>query len=208
VDIDRYAKLRPYLYHLTDNSNLDRIREEKMLSCAAKLMRRAGRTDLLRTRRLNHEPIEVDGSLVSLRDQKPLLSKHMDMTGGFKFEDFVGLLNTMVFFWPGDDEGPIRSGESHFAHYAAECPAILRCRFQSLISANSSAVPLFCPYNSGAPRTVNGRKSPRGRDTFLKAFDFPRTPSADVEVTFKEKAALPPDVEVGYSLQRSWRPFF
>jgi len=208
VDVDRYAEIRPYLYHLTDESNLDHIRKEKVLSCAAELMKRAGRADLLRTRRQGHEPIEVDGSAVSLRDQKPLLSGNMELTGGFTFEDVVEALNSRVFFWPGSHEGPTRPGENHFARYVSERPAILRCRFQSLMSANPSLEPLFCPYNSGAPRVVNGSKSPRGPDTFLKACDFPRKASGVVEVTFIDKVLLPQDAELRRGPPGPWQSFF
>jgi hypothetical protein len=83
VDVNRYSKIRPYLYHLTDRLNLDQIRESKVLFCAAELMKRAGCSDLLRTRRQDHESIEVNGSTISLRDQKPLLSGNMELTGDF-----------------------------------------------------------------------------------------------------------------------------
>jgi len=208
VDVNRYSEIRPYLYHLTDRSNLDYIRESKVLFCAAELMRRARCRDLLRTQRQNHEPIEVSGSTVSLRDQKPLRKGNMELTGGFRFEDFLESLNSRVFFWPGNDEGPRRSGENHFGRYASERPAILRCRFESLMSANPSVEPLFCAYNSGAPRIVNGRKSPRGPNTFLQACDFPRIACKVVEVTFAGKAVLPPGVELGCSLPGPWQSFF
>lgn len=208
MDVDRYAEIRPYLYHLTDESNLDHVRKAEVLSCAAELMRRAGRSDLLRTRRQNHEPIEVNGTRVSLRDQKPLLSGNTELADGFSFEDFVEALNAMVFFWPGKDQGPIRSGENHFERYAIERPAMLRCRFQSLLSANPAAEPLFCVYNSGAPRCVNGKKSPRGPNIFLRAPDFPRAPSRVVEVTFIGEVALPSDMEVGKSSNGPWQLFF
>jgi hypothetical protein len=197
VDVDRCTEVRPHLDHLTDESNLDRIRKEKVLSCAAGLMKRARCTDLLRTRRQGHEPIEVEGSTVLLRDQKPLLSGNMELTGGFTFEDFVEALNARVFFWPGTDEGPILSGRNHFARYAVELPVMLRCRFQSLLSANLAAEPLFSMYNSGAPRCTNGRKSPRGPNTFLKACNFPRSPSKVVEVTFIGRVEIPEDAEFG-----------
>jgi hypothetical protein len=208
MDMDRFVKVRPYLYHLTDRSNLDRIRKEKALCCTRELMSRAGRMDLLRTRRKEHERIEIDGSVVTLRDQKPLLSGAIELTGGFTFEKFVKSLNSRIFFWPGDDGGPVRSGQRHFARYASENPAMLRCRFQSLISANPSAEPLFCPYNSGAPRAVNGRKSPRGPDTFLRDYEFPKMVSRVVEVTFAGTVALPSDSEYRSGLHERWNALF
>jgi hypothetical protein len=208
MDVNRYSEIRPYLYHLTDQSNLDFISRTGTLFCAAELMRRADRNGLLRTRRQNHERIEINGARVTLCDQKPLRSGNIELTGGFTFEDFVEALNARVFFWSGKDDGPTHSGKRHFARYKSESPVILRCRFQSLLSANPSTEPLFCPYNSGAPRTVNERKSPRGPDTFSKAFDFPRTPSKVVEVTFLKKVVLPSDAEFGNDPIRSWQELF
>jgi uncharacterized protein DUF7002 len=208
MNANRYSEIRPHLYHLTDRSNLDLIRATGTLLCAADLMKRAGRSNLLRTRRLNHEPLEISGSRVVLRDQEPLRSGNIELTGGFTFEDFVEELNAKVFFWPGNDDGPIPSGKRHFTCYKSESPVMLRCRFQSLLSANPSTEPLFCPYNSGAPRTVNGKKSPRGPTTFSKACDFPRRRSEVVEVTFVRKVVLPPDAELRYSPAGPWQSLF
>lgn len=143
-----------------------------------------------------------------LRDQKLLRSGNIELTGGFTFEDFVEALNARVFFWSGKDDGPIPSGKRHFARYKSESPVMLRCRFQTLLSANSTTEPLFCPYNSGAPRTVNGKKSPRGPNTFSKACDFPRIPSKVVEVTFVKKLFLPQDTELGHGPAGPWQLFF
>lgn len=131
MDVNRYSEIRPYLYHLTGQSNLHFIRMEGALFCTEELMYRAGRSGLLRTRRLNHEPIEINASRVTLRDQRPLCSGNIELRDGFLFADFVEALNARVFFWPGKDDGPVPSGKNHFARYKGENPAILRCRFES-----------------------------------------------------------------------------
>jgi len=68
--------------HLTDRSNLAYPRRRDA-TCAAELMKCAGSSDLLRTRRQRHEPIEVDAISRSLRDQKPLHAGNIELTGGF-----------------------------------------------------------------------------------------------------------------------------
>ncbi len=208
MDVNRYSEMLPYLYHLSDRSNLDSVRRTRTLFCAANLMRQGGRNGLLRTRRQNHEPVEIKGSRVLLRDQKPLRSGNIELVGGFTFEDFVQALNARVFFWPGKSDGPVPSGKRHFARYESEGPVMFRCRFQSLLSSNPSTEPLFCPYNSGAPRTANGKKSPRGPKTFAKACDFPRIRSRVVEVTFLKNVLLPPDAEFGNGPAGRWQPLF
>jgi hypothetical protein len=106
--IDKFITLRPFLYHLTAQENLARLRASRSIVSASELMKRAGRTDLLRVRRKGHEVIEVDGQRISLRDQKPLHSGNILFAEGFTFEDFVESLNCRIFFWPGKNLGRFR----------------------------------------------------------------------------------------------------
>jgi hypothetical protein len=68
-------------------------------------------------------------------------------------------------------------------------PVILRVRTEALLRENPA--PLFCRFNSGAPRCSNGKKSPRGPDTFLPADQFTGTCGDVVELTFLHGVALP-----------------
>ena len=192
-----FAESRPYLYHLTDRSNLDHIRETKTLFPAATLMERAGRTELLRVRRHGYERVTIGKTVILLRDQAPLHRGNLRLPNGFSFEDFVESLNQRVFFWPGTAAGPISYGLRHFERYRQESPVLLRIDYRSLLLANSSAVPLYCRYNSGSPRCSDGRKSPRGPDTFVSTVDFDGTPSQVVEVTFSSDVDLPTHTEFG-----------
>jgi hypothetical protein len=130
-----------------------------------------------------------------VRDQDPLREGNCGLPAGFEFEDLIGLLNEHVFFWPGTAEGPIPAGRNHFGRYAEEVGAhVLRVRTSSMFAANPR--PLFCRYNSGAPR-CNPRvgRSPRGRDTFVSAELFNGGPSNVVECVFRGAVSLPEDVE-------------
>lgn len=201
-----FVKTRPYLYHLTDRSNLDYIRETSSLLSAATLMNLAGRTDLLRQHRHRHEPITVRNVVIVLRDQAPLYKGNVRLPSGYTFEDFIESLNETVFFWPGSATTPISYGVRHFERYQDERPVILRISLRSLLAANPTAEPLYCRYNSGAPRCSYGQKSPRGPDPFLPAWGFSGTPSQVVEVVFQRKIVLPADVEFGSHPERRWRP--
>lgn len=207
-DLDRYAKLRPFLYHLTASENVEGICATKRLYSAANMLASAGRLDLMRVRRKKHEVIPVDRQRVWLRDQFPLRAGNADLADSWSFEDLVKHLNQRVFFWPGTDDGPIHYGRSHFARYAHERPTILRVRFESLRKANPERTPLFCPYNSGAPRCSYGLKAPRGPDTFLAAEHFHRTASRVAEVTFLDHIKLPSDTEMSQQFGDSWTALF
>jgi hypothetical protein len=171
-------------------------------------MEEAGRADLLRIRRQNHERISVSGRTIVIRDQAPLRRGNLSLPIGYTFEEFVESLNNRVFFWPGTAEKPISYGMRHFEHYREEKPAILRIHFQSLIDLNPSVQARFCRYNSGSPRCSHSQKSPRGPDTFQFAEDFDEKPSQVVEVTFDQPLALPAMTTVAFLPTGPWQPLF
>lgn len=206
MQIDLFAKTRPYLYHLTHRVNLDHISKANGISPASLLMERAGRVDLIRTRRPQHEKINIEDTLVLVRDQAPLRGGNLELAAGFSYEDLVELINRRVFFWPGTESGPIKYGTSHFRRYRAEHPVILRLQFRSLLQANPMAEPKFCRYNSGSPRCSSGNKSPRGPEIFLRAEEFEGTPSSVVEVTFESPITLPANTTIAECPIGPWRP--
>jgi hypothetical protein len=174
------------------------------MSPSALLMQRAGRQDLLRKRRREHERITIDGIVVLIRDQAPLHRGNMELCGGYSYEDVIESINRRIFFWPGTAGGPINYGVRHFERYRHEKPLILRINLQSLLQCNPDIQPKFCRYNSGSPRCSNGAKSPRGPNTFLPAFEFSGTPSQVVEVTFESPLILPVDATVAKHPKGSW----
>lgn len=187
---DDLANHRPYLYHLTSAANLSRIRATRTLDSAAELMRRAGRLDLLRVRRRQAVQIIVEDTAIMLRDQAPLHNGHIAFEDGWDIGQLVESINSRVFFWPGDSISPIDYGVRHFGRYAKEKPVILRVGLRELVAANLAIPPLYCPYNSGSPRTVAGKKSPRGPSTFLPSDSFPRSHQRVVETTFEGQIAV------------------
>lgn len=207
-DIDRFAKLRPYLYHLTAAGNLAHIRASRSIAPAVDWMRRAGRIDLLRQRRKDQVTLQVNGQRILLRDQKPLARGNIEFALGYTYEELVESLSSRVSFWPGRVDGPNAYGVRHFERYENEHPVIIRARFCSLIAANQGVQTMFCRYNSGCPRCSNGFKSPRGSDTFVGAGDFTGTESKVVEVTFASEVSLPADAEYGSNPCGPWKALF
>jgi len=124
------------------------------------------------------------------------------------FDDFVERLNGLVFFWPGTEEGPQPPGRRHFGRYRHEHPILIRIRTEELLETNGNNKPLFCRYNSGAPRWSHGKPSPRGPKMFSEAASAPFTAGEVVEAVYSGQALLPEDAEWGCSPNGPWRRLF
>jgi hypothetical protein len=204
LDVDRFGNLRPFLFHLTGKENIRRIKAAASLESTAGLLALAGRQDLLSRRRIGHCRIAVGDQLTMLRDQDPLHAGAIGFEPGWDLGRFVAHINQYVFSWPGSATGPVEAGRNHFERYASEEPIILRVGFYQLLMANRDAVPLFCRFNSGAPRVVGGRPSPRGASTYQRAEDFLGTPSGVIEVVFKGRVMLPSSTQIGSLNGGTW----
>jgi hypothetical protein len=170
------------------------------------LFAEAGEGRLNRTVRRGHHVVNIGERHIQIRDQDPLHAGNITFSDDWTLEDLVEYLNHHVFFWPGWQHSPIQSGLNHFARYSKECPIILRAKATDLFTANIATEPLFCRYNSGAPRCIDGYGSPRGPETFLPAAQFHFPPGRVVEVTFRSAVRLPPSCQAAVSLQGPWTP--
>ena len=200
------ASTRPYLYHLTAEENISRIRHHRRLHSAARLFEDSGRRDLLRVRRRQHEVVTIGGERVVIRDQRPLHRGNVALDRGWEFEDFIELLNRQVFFWPGNADSPISYGVRHFERYRTEDVAIIRVPLLDIIAVNDE--PFVCRYNSGSPRCNGGKPSPRSSQTFAPLTRSPLRPGEVVEVTFASGASLPASTTVARSLTNRWQSLF
>src|SRR5215469_14330007 len=166
LDLAKFTRLRPYLYHLTAEENIPYIREQMALKSANTLYAEANEPGRIGVRRVTHQTLKTG---CRVRDQEPLHAGKIRFATGWGLQDLVQYLDDHVFFWPGWEDGLIQYGRNHFQRYAAEEPVILRVQTSELIAANTDAPPFFCKYNSGAPRCSYGEGSPRGPATFLPA---------------------------------------
>ena len=175
--LDAFIARRPFLYHFTAIENLDSIRYLARLDSAAIL---AGKGNF-------SGPIEK-------REKAEPLSM---------MPDLLARLSSLVFFWPGDDTGPIPYGRRHrIGNKWPSNAAALRIPSRELFESLKPNPIFFCPYNSGSPRWSGGQASPRGPHTFLSACDFPGTPCTVVEVVVKDSVKLPGGTKV--SVDDSW----
>lgn len=191
MEVSHFTRLRPVLFHLTARTNLDHICADQRLLPAVELLDRAGRTPDARIKRKDHLHVACNGTAIAIRDQKPLHRGHIDLQGGWTFEDLLHELNSRVFFWPGNDAAPIGSGLRHFGRYISEDCVVLVMPTQQLFDANPDLPPQFCRFNSGSPRWTNGVAAPRGPDTFLPAERFAEPPGKVVETVFRGIVQLP-----------------
>ena len=199
-----FCDLRPYLYHLTASENLSWIKCDRALLSASELFRLANRFDLDAVRRKEHYLININREKVYIRDQKPLHVGCIDFKDGWSFEDLIRSLNQRIYFWPGYETKPIKSGISHYNRYKDERPKILRISTKELLKLNADNPPLFCKYNSGAPRCNKGNKIPRGATTFCKLNEVCFTAGKVVEVTFLKRIRLPLKFEISDSPNGPW----
>ncbi len=194
--LERFASLRPFLYHLTASQNVSLIRESMILRCTKDILCDSSHTDLVRTKRIEEVLANFHEQVVHVRDQRPLHPGHISFEDGWTFSDLVEDLNSRVFFWPGKDSGPNDYGIRHFERYAGENPVILRMNFEDALEVNESE-PTFSKYNSGSPRCNQGSPIPRGPETFSTAPNTDFTVSKVVEVSFTKAMNMPFSTEIG-----------
>jgi len=209
MELQKFIGSRKYLYHLTDKVNLKSILSDYTLKSTTELIKASTiekKTAFLRTRRLKHCPITINGFEIVIRDQYPLnpVIAMKNMTEGWMFEDFVYHLNSRVFFWPTE-----KDLKSHYKRYENdnEFPMVLRFETKEVAALNKSE-PLFCKYNSGAPRCHNSFKkgaAPRGKNSFLNAIDYPDPIGSVREVTYLSSCTLPKNIYISSHPSKPFR---
>ncbi len=146
----------------------------------------------------------VDGNDVDIRDQRPLYLGKTKLERGRSFGDLVRALNERIYFWPGTDDQPSSYGIRHFERYEGSEIVIFRMRTEDLFHVNSKESPYFCKFNSGSPRTTQGKGSPRDPNTFVDCTSAAYSACGVVEVTYAKVVNLPLNIE---SAKSPWGPW-
>ena len=159
-NLAQFVRHRPWLYHFTHADNVDMLRRETAMLSAAAWVERANGFEIgqvpdpntfLGAPRLASIPLRVGaGQVVRLNDQLPL--QHRANFYGLvgSYEDFVRCLNSLVFFWPGNERVATPKGNlaaSFERHY--ESFGTLRIPTADVWGGSNTI--RFCRYNSGAP---------------------------------------------------------
>lgn len=201
MDIDKFLKLRPKLYHLTHKDNIESIKQTKKIYSTDYIVKKSGIEEpevFLKTRRSRLEKVNFNGSEVYLRDQIPLRPSMIDkaMDGTCTSDEYIFLLNKRVFFWPTKNRL-----ERHYKTYKDQDPVILIFDTKEVYDLNKERVK-FCRLNSGALRAnsyLGGKPPARGLNTFKTLEDYKRTPSTVAEFTVDEYCELPETIWISKS---------
>ena len=202
MDKALFIKKTPYLYHLTDQRNLEHILAQRELLSTACLVNASDVHDkeafltTKRTRDSRNVAIRVDGKDIFIRDQHPINNALVKaLPDNWTAGDFLMILNSRVFFWP-----KMKRLENHYAAYSEDKPIILRIATEDLLSINDHVKVSFI--NSGDTRCIAHYRAPapRGPNTFLPLESIPHNRIGTVaEVTFEDRCLLPECIYLGKS---------
>jgi hypothetical protein len=199
LTIQSLSDLRPYAYHICSLINFESIRSSKSLMSASELLTGTPHEHLLVGRRTKTHRVEVAGKAVEVRDHRPLALGSLALPDGYTVNEFIGELNSRVFFWAGKASWLVPSGRNHIGRYSEEGEVvILRIPLLSLVASNEKNLPEITTCNSGAARHHQGKPAQRSVATFVKLPSVHHKPSDVVEITFSRKVELP--AETQYSL--------
>ena len=203
--IDDLARLRPFAYHSSGRENFSAIQRRGRLRSAKSILAGFGHEELLTTRRPLSVTLELDGETVVIRDNRPLAPGSLQLLAGWSLSDWLMELNSRVFLWPGNEEGPIGRGRSHFQRYESEGEVFtIRVPTISLVRANRERQLWVTRCNSGSARHHGGKPVPRGPSTFQLPEEAEFRPSQVIELSYVAEATLPPDTEWSQAFSEPW----
>lgn len=203
--IEEFVATWPYLYHVTVLENLPTIRKIRRIYTAEKLLKRAGLEEIGKTRRENEVKVKIEGLRVVIRSQLPLNPECLELDSGWTLFDYVQALNKRVYFWPGTISGPVEDGRKMALRQNDKGTVILRIPTASLFKSNVHVPFFFSSHNTGAAWIENGKKSRRGKDSFLSCVQFKEDAAEVNEAGFEGTTDLPKDTFVSLSFGGPWR---
>lgn len=205
MDINKFIKRNPYLYHLTDKENAGIIMEQRRILSTVTIINASNIPDkntFLRKRRPDHTTINIDGVEYKIRDQRPIsiLALSKCVTDNWDTGDFIYHLNRRVFLWPN-----LKRLQIHYQRYQDEKPVIFRFSSQDILNIHPNAE--FCRLNSGATRAnshLGGKAPERGKDTFQIASAYTFPVSSVAEVTIPDYCTLPTEFDTSGKPNGPW----
>lgn len=203
--------ISPFLYHVTYEDSLDRIRRLRRLESAASLMEAGGQDEWLRKRRDSMLRFLIGDDQIVLTDQLPINEKNISLQEEWILDDLIEALNRRVFFWRGSEKGLLRSNQGHFGKYedAGHELVFLRLSFIEVCRINAERGPELCKHNSGAARQYDGNPIPRGPKTFVRPGEAEFKKGEVQEVVYRGFVNLPDTTDVcAGSWEGPWQPLF
>ena len=132
MDLGNFIQTWPWLYHVTALKNLIGIQRSRRLFTTDRILRRAGRSNLLIRRREEDVEVKLAFLAVVIRNQLPLDPRSLQLDEGWSIARYVHALNSRVFFWPGTKNGPNEDGERMVNRDWVKGVAMIRVRSASL----------------------------------------------------------------------------
>ena len=179
------------LYHFIPNEHLEFVKKTRKLFSAAEMLDACKKKKPKRQKREHCITLPSgktkDGTVlpkgIILRDQGKLEEANLAFCPEFRMGDLVEELNKHVFFWPCFPEKFAKKYQHN---------ALIRCCLEDVKKHNHDKQPLYCPFNSGAPkRDGDGNKVLRSRCMY-QPLNVQCVPAKDiVEVVFQGCVKLP-----------------
>ena len=189
--LEDLIRSRPFAFHTSHAANVQAIRQSGMLRSTCGLLSGTRHAYLLSTRRPASVLVELSGEQLLVPDNRPLVPRNLALPEGCSLVDWLRELNSRVFFWPGWERGPVKSGRLHFHRYAAEGQAFtIRMSMASLLAANSHRDLWVTRCNSGSARQQHGKPVRRGPETFQRPEAALFRPTAVIELTYVAQSCL------------------
>ena len=207
MTLDELISRAPFLYHATRAANLAGIAKRGALLSPNETYRLHGRQAPHRKRsgaKGGKTIVPLPDGEVCLSDHDRLHEGNIRFEAGWNLNRFIEHLDGLVFFWPGDETGPIKQGLDHLDRYVREglAYAVMRAPTVALVEANGP--PKLSSCNSGAPRhNSRSGKQPRGASTFRGLSEF-STKDEIVEVVFMSSTTLPASAASATSYSGPW----
>lgn len=210
-----WIRHRPFVYHFATLENIERIVKRGEMLSAEAIVKRAHAYDptqvpdpgaFLRAPRVGPIALTIGPELEDvfvLNDQLPMRHETSFATLVGTRNDFIALLNSFVFCWPGNEDGPVTKG-NHGQNFLGRYPAFAELRIPIEDAWTDDLPPVFCRYNSGGPQPRDGVV--RGPGIFVSAQEPSLALKKVVEIAFKQRVAIPDSAEWRRDAQSDWRP--
>lgn len=209
-----WIRHRPFLYHYAPLANIERIVKRREMLSSEVIVWKAFAYDptqvpdpaaFLRTPRAKPAALRIGPlaeDLFELNDQLPMLHESSFAQLDGTRDDFIELLNGFVFYWPGNQDGPITKGD-HGQSFRARYERFAELRIPIADVWMDRSLPQFCRYNSGAPQARD--RIIRGPSIFVDASDTELATRKVVEAVFLKRVALPPSTQWRGDTFSDWR---
>ena len=195
MDLQSISAVWSHVFHVTAAANVPSIRRSRVLWPAKTLLEMADRPELVRQRRTENLSVEIESHEVLLRNQIPLNPDLLDLGNAHTLEEYVMCLNSYVFFWPGNADGPRDDALRMFERTNALGAVSLRVPTHSLLERIGALATYVTTCNTGVTWTEQGTKARRGPEVFQNLETFSTNPSLIQEICFQSEVFLPSNTE-------------